>query len=436
MKRNYYLVGLIVVTFFVISFLTNIIGALIPEIRSDFTLSLTLAGVLPFAFFIAYAVCSIPAGALVERYREKSVMMAAFLLASGGALLLALVPNFLTAVVSLFLIGAGMAMLQVTINPLLRVAGGEENFAFNSNLGQFFFGLASFISPLYYSYLVTNLEGATQDLNAFLSLMESLVPEGLAWVSIYWSFAGISLLMIGLIVLFTFPPVERKEDELVGAFSTHVMLLKRPLVLLYFLGIFCYVGSEQGVANWISEFLSTYHGFDPQTTGAQAVSWFWGAMTVGTFLGLGLLRLFKSRHLLVAFSAGAIGCLTTALFSPGYVAQYAFSAIGFFISIMYPVIISLALNSIEEHHGAFTGILMTGIGGGAIVPFIVGSLGDLFGLRQGLFFLFLTFGYILSIGLWADPIVSNKTFDIGGEKADGRGSPTETADTPPQTADR
>ncbi len=56
MKRNYYLVGLIVVTFFVVSFLTNIIGALIPEIRSDFTLSLTLAGVLPFAFFIAYAV--------------------------------------------------------------------------------------------------------------------------------------------------------------------------------------------------------------------------------------------------------------------------------------------------------------------------------------------------------------------------------------------
>lgn len=417
MKRSYRLVGLILVTFFVISFLTNIIGALIPEIRDDFTLSLTLAGLLPFAFFIAYSVFSIPAGALVERFQEKTVMMAAFLVAFVGALLLALVPNFLTAICSLFMIGAGMAMLQVVINPLLRVAGGEENFAFNSNLGQLCFGLASFVSPLYYSYLVTNLEGGGPDLNAFLDAMGRLVPEGLAWLSIYWSFAVISLLMVGLISLFHFPPVERKEDEVIGAFGAYGTLLKRPLVLLYFLGIFCYVGTEQGVANWISEFLNVYHGFDPQTAGAQAVSWFWGAMTAGTVVGIAVLRLFDSRRVLLVFSSSAIVCLTVALFSPGSVARYAFSAIGFFISIMYPVIISLALNSVEEHHGAFTGILMTGIGGGAVVPLIVGSLGDVFGLRQGMFFLYLTFGYILSISLWADPIVTNKTLDLTREEA-------------------
>ena len=412
MKRNYKLVGLILVTFFVISFLTNIIGALIPEIRDDFTLSLTLAGLLPFAFFIAYSVFSIPAGVLVERFQEKVVMMGAFVVAFFGALLLALVPNFLTAVCSLFMIGAGMAMLQVTINPLLRVAGGEENFAFNSNLGQLFFGLASFVSPLYYSYLVTNIGNASQDLNFLLETMASLTPEGLSWLSIYWSFAVISLLMIGLISLFDFPAVERKEDEVIGALGAYGELLGRPLVISYFLGIFCYVGTEQGVANWISEFLNTYHGFDPQTTGAQAVSWFWGAMTAGTVMGIAVLRLFDSRRVLLVFSSSAIVCLTVALFSPGFVARYAFSAIGFFISIMYPVIISLALNSVEEHHGAFTGILMTGIGGGAVVPLIVGSLGDVFGLRQGMFFLYLTFGYILSIGLWADPIISNKTLDL------------------------
>jgi fucose permease len=413
MKRNTSLVVLIVVTFFVISFLTNIIGALIPEIRDDFTLSLTLAGLLPFAFFIAYAVFSIPAGILVEKYREKVVMMLAFLVASGGALLLALVPNFLTAVCSLFMIGAGMAMLQVTINPLLRVAGGEENFAFNSNLGQLFFGLASFVSPLYYSYLVTNLDGAdAANLSGLLGLMEALVPDSLPWISIYWSFAVIALLMVGVIALFRFPRVERKEDEQVGALTTQLDLLKRPVVILYFLGIFCYVGSEQGVANWISEFLNTYHGFDPQTTGAQAVSWFWGMMTAGTFVGLVVLKLFDSRRVLLAFTGAAMLCLTVALLSPGSIALYAFPAVGFFISIMYPVIISLALNSVEEHHGSFAGILMTGIGGGAIIPLIVGSLGDLVGLRQGMFFLYLTFGYIFSIGLWANPIVNNKTVDL------------------------
>ena len=61
MQRNYFMVGLILLTFFVISFLTNIIGPLVPQIIEDFELSLTLVALLPFAFFIAYGVMSIPA---------------------------------------------------------------------------------------------------------------------------------------------------------------------------------------------------------------------------------------------------------------------------------------------------------------------------------------------------------------------------------------
>ena len=130
-------------------------------------------------------------------------------------------------------------------------------------------------------------------------------------------------------------------------------------------------------------------------------------------LGLVVLKLFDSRRVLLGFTSAAVLCLSVALFSSGSVALYAFPAVGFFISIMYPVIISLALNSVEEHHGSFAGILMTGIAGGAIVPLIVGSLGDLFGLRQGMIFLYITFGYILSIGIWSDPIVNNKTIEFG-----------------------
>ena len=88
-----------------------------------------MAGFLPFAFFVAYGVMSIPAGMLLERYREKPVMVAAFALAFAGSLLFASIPKFEIALASLFLIGIGMTMLQVAINPLLRVAGGEEHFA-------------------------------------------------------------------------------------------------------------------------------------------------------------------------------------------------------------------------------------------------------------------------------------------------------------------
>ena len=70
MKRNYYIVALIMLTFFVISFITNIIGPLSPEFIQDFKLSNLLAGVLPFAFFIAYGVMSIPSSMLVQKYNE------------------------------------------------------------------------------------------------------------------------------------------------------------------------------------------------------------------------------------------------------------------------------------------------------------------------------------------------------------------------------
>ncbi len=411
MKRNHYLVGLIVLTFFVISFLTNIIGPLVPQIIEDFDLSLTLVAILPFAFFIAYGVMSIPAGMMIERFAEKTVMMIAFLVAFSGALLFALFPQYLVAVVSLFLIGSGMAMLQVAINPLLRVSGGEENFAFNSVMAQFFFGLASFISPLVYSYLVLNI--GSNDMGFFLSTLTNLVPAELPWVSLYWLFAMVSLLMVVIIGVSKFPKVEKNEDEKVGALETHMELLKNKKVLLFFLGIFAYVGAEQGVANWISEFLSSYHGYDPQTVGASTVSWFWGMMTAGTFLGLFLLKVMDSKKVLVVFTSIALVCLALALFGPGSLALYAFPAIGFFIAVMWPIVFSLALNSIEEHHGTFSGILVTGIAGGAIVPLIVGSLGDMFGLRIGMLFLFIAFGYILSIGFWAKPLISNKTIDFG-----------------------
>lgn len=372
---------------------------------------------LPFAFFIAYGVMSIPSGLLIERFQEKPVMVAAFAVAFVGSLMLALFPNYLTAVCSLFLIGSGMAMLQVAINPLLREAGGEEHYAFNATLAQLIFGAASFLSPLVYSYLVLNLQNRSAEPNLLIATLASIVPEDIPWISLYWLFAVISLIMVGVIVVSRIPKVEKKADEQVGGLATHLGLLKNPIVILFFLGIFTYVGLEQGIANWISEFLNTYHGYDPQTVGARAVSWFWGLMTIGGVAGIVLLKLLDSKIVLVLFTIAAIICLTAALFMSGPVARIAFPMVGFFAAVMYPVIFSLALNSVEEHHGSFSGILVSAIIGGAVVPLIVGGLGDLFGLRTGMLFLYLTMGYILSIGFWAKPLIKNVTIQLRKKEA-------------------
>jgi fucose permease len=408
-KRNYYIVFLIMLTFFVISFLTNVIGALIPDIKTGFHLSLTQVAILPFAFFIAYGVMSIPAGILNEKYKEKKIMVAAFVVAFIGALLLVLFPNYSSYIISLFLIGCGMAMLQVVINPLLRTSGGEENYAFNSVLAQLIFGAASFISPLVYSYLVTNLSNKG-DMDSVQKVFTSIVPANLPWISLYWLFAAVSLIMFIVILASRFPKVILSKDEQAGALKVHLDLLKKPIVILFFIAMFCYVGTEQGTANWISQFLFEYHRYDPQTTGANAVAYFWGLMTAGGVLGLFLLKIMDSSKVLIWFTVLAIITLSIGLFtSNDRVALYAFPIVGFFASVMYPIIFSLALNSLEEHHGAFSGILLTGIIGGAVIPLIIGAIGDHFGLRTGMFFLYITLGYILSVGFWAKPIIKNKT---------------------------
>ena len=176
--------------------------------------------------------------------------------------------------------------------------------------------------------------------------------------------------------------------------------------------VFAYVGCEQGNADWVSKFLATYHGFDPHTTGATAVSWFWGLLTAGCFIGMGLLKLFDSRHVLIGTSLCALVCLTFALFGPANVSVVAFPAIRLFASVMWPILVSLGLNSVSEHHGSFAGVLSTGIMGGAVVPMIIGKIGDYSGLRAGVAFLYLTFGCVLSVGFWAKPNITNATITL------------------------
>jgi len=341
---------------------------------------------------------SIPAGMLLERFREKPVMIAAFACAFAGSLLFATMPKFEIALVSLFLIGIGMTMLQVTINPLLRVAGGEEHFAANSVAAQLVFGGASFISPFVYSYLVTH--------------PSALVPRALPWVALYWVFAAVTLLMVAVVGTVRLPRYELAEGERIGPWTAHRELLRRPVVHLYVMAIFCYVGSEQGIANWISKFLSTYHRFNPQTEGARAVAMFWGLMTVGCALGLVLLKLFDGRKVLIGFAAAAIVTLTAALWGGASLSYVSFMSLGFFLSVMWSVIFSLALNSVERHHGSFSGILCTAIVGGAFVSLAVGWLGERVGLRAGMLLLYGTLGYILSIGFWARPLVNNATMSL------------------------
>jgi fucose permease len=309
-----------------------------------------------------------------------------------------------------------MAVLQVVINPLLRVSGGEEHYAFTSVMAQLVFGAASFVSPRVYSWLVVGMDKPAAEQGGILTLMSKLVPANLHWVSMYWVFALFSLIMVAIIFITRFPKVELNEDEKVGSKDSYIHLFKNKFVILYFLGIFAYVGLEQGISYWMTKFLQVYHNIDANTIGAGAVGNFWGLMTVGGVLGLILLKILDSKIVLQLFTSMAIVSLAIALFGGAHLSLLAFQMSGFFLSVMYPVILSLALNSVTEHHGSFAGILMTGIMGGAVVQLLIGAISDFTSLKVGMAFNFVLLAYILSIGFWAKPLIKNQTISLKREK--------------------
>jgi len=123
------------------------------------------------------------------------------------------------------------------------VAGGEKHFAFNSVLAQFIFGLASFLSPKLYIYFVRNLQDVSVTKTFIIKLLSYVVPNNLPWISLYWFFSILTLLMIIIIAVIRIPKVELKEDERIGSRDNFVLLLKNKIVVFYFIGIIAVIFS-------------------------------------------------------------------------------------------------------------------------------------------------------------------------------------------------
>jgi fucose permease len=135
-------------------------------------------------------------------------------------------------------------------------------------------------------------------------------------------------------------------------------------------------------------------------------------LTIGCVLGLLLLKIMDSRKLLIFSTFFTILFLSLALLGSAQMALIFFPLVGFSISVMYSIIFSLGLNSVREHHGSLSGILCSGIAGGAIVPLVIGALGETMGIRYSMFFLLIPLAFICSIGFWAKPLVTNKTISF------------------------
>jgi len=141
------LLWVLFLAYFTFGMITNVLGVVIPEVIKEYNLSLFAAGILPFAFFLAYGLCSIPAGLLMDRLGARPMVLFGVLLMGVGCLVVAWARNYPLMVTMIFAVGVGVTVLQTAGNPLIQLLDRLENYHRNLTLTIGFCGIGAFLGP-------------------------------------------------------------------------------------------------------------------------------------------------------------------------------------------------------------------------------------------------------------------------------------------------
>jgi FHS family L-fucose permease-like MFS transporter len=159
------------------------------------------------------------------------------------------------------------------------------------------------------------------------------------------------------------------------------------------------VGVEVGLASIAVNYFKT-QGVDSLKTASFLVSLYWGGALVGRLLGSWMLTVIKSGKLLGIFGFAATFFLLVSMFSSGQVAIWSIVICGFFNSIMFPNIFALGIAGLGPMTSKGSGLIMTAVVGGAIVPALIGVAADKVGIQHAFVIPALCYLFIAWYGLW------------------------------------
>ncbi|MDP9158815.1 MAG: MFS transporter [Acidobacteriota bacterium] len=387
--RSKKLLWLLFASYFTFGLVLNVVGVIIPVLIKQYHLSLFAGGLLAFAFYISFGVCSVPAGLLADRTGPKPVVLSGLFLMGAGCLAMPWAINFPAIALLAFFIGAGVALLQTAGNPLIEKLDRPDNYHRNLTLTIGFCGIGAFTGPL---------------------CLYALQSHGEPWQRLYLGFSILCGVLLVLLFLSTFPPEQNQKREKVRL-PEIVKLLSHPIAITYTFAIFFYVGAEVGTASWIVKFFEQVHGVNPASTSGTflsfnlpaisvlTVSLFWGLQGIGRLISGPLITKLGPRSTLRWYSVAALGCLLLATIASKNITAMAFAACGFFTSVLFSLLFSGAIHTFSESQGALSGLLITASIGGAFIPPLVGLTADHFGLRIAMLVPAFCFLYVLAVSL-------------------------------------
>ncbi|MFC5549996.1 sugar MFS transporter [Massilia aerilata] len=385
---------IITILFFMWGLLTALNDVLIPHLKALYTLNYVQAMLVQFCFFGAYAIVSLPAGALIRKIGYQSGAVTGLVIAAAGCALFypASMSGYALFLLGFFVLAAGITILQVAANPYVTVLGDPRTASSRLSLTQAFNSLGTTIAPILGGVLILSA-GAQQ--------LSGTVNEAASVQKPYLVLAGALLLLAVLFAFARLPKIEHADDGVVQLdTATRASVLAHPHLLMGAIGIFLYVGGEVSIGSFLINFIGEPHVAALAPADAyHYVSYYWGGAMVGRFIGFAVMRYVSPGKTLAFNAAASIALIMVAIFGHGQAAMWAILAVGLCNSIMFPTIFSMALYRLGKFTGQASGILCMAIVGGAIVPFVQGMVADAVGLQWSFLVPAACYAFILWFGL-------------------------------------
>ncbi|MDG0972122.1 MAG: sugar MFS transporter [Porticoccaceae bacterium] len=365
--------------FFFWGFITVLNDILIPFLKESFDLNYTQAMLVQFCFFGAYFVVSPFAGKLIDKVGYQQGIVMGLLTTAAGCILF--YPSASLHMYSLFLfaffvLASGITILQVAANPYVAALGPETTAASRLNLAQAANSLGTTVGPLVGAALILGV--ATADASAvqgpYLMIAGMLVAAALV-------FRFIKLPVLA--------HVEATGEEADGNIWEH-----RSLVLGA-LAIFLYVGGEVSIGSFLVNYFadSSIAGMSAADAG-EMVAYYWGAAMAGRLVGAGLMNYVAATKYLAVNALIAIIMIIVSMNSTGGIAMWSILAVGFFNSIMFPTIFTLAVKGLGAMTSKGSGLVCQAIVGGALIPLVQGFTADIIGIQLSFIVPMLCYIYI------------------------------------------
>ena len=392
--------------FFMWGFITVLVDALIPRLKEVFELTFLQAGLVQFAWFAAYGLLSIPGGNLIARMGYQRGILVGLATAGLGCLLFypaaatRMYPLFLLA---LFVVAGGITILQVAANPYISVLGPEESASARLNLAQAFNSFGTTLAPVVAASFLLGDQILSSEVIRTLSEADRLAYYASEASAVQVPFVVLALAffaLAGVVGAITLPKILGGDSQTT---TNYGQVLQNQKLLFGALGIFVYVGAEVALGSYmvnyglsldiveevktsrllggmagIAAFIKgmDVSGLDAKGILGALLTFYWGGAMLGRFAGSALMQRIRPFKLLTGAAFMALGLIGLSMLSQGVAALLLVLAVGFFNSIMFPTIFTLAIDDLGDQKPQGSGILVTAICGGAFIPPAVGGIAD------------------------------------------------------------